>query len=109
MGPSRGHAIFDALNALAESPDVVRTRLVNGRDTLFIAACGLRWSGSQISFSTKNLTAIREEHTPSGAHRVHEQAFPDWVPRDVLLRAKGLSVDDAFAVLPACLRPSRAR
>jgi hypothetical protein len=29
-----GHAIFDALNSLAESPDVVRTRLVNGKVTL---------------------------------------------------------------------------
>src|SRR4029450_3916096 len=28
------HGIFDALSSLAESPDVVRTRLVNGKVTL---------------------------------------------------------------------------
>jgi len=33
-GHPAGHAIFDALNSLTESPDVVRTRLVNGKVTL---------------------------------------------------------------------------
>jgi hypothetical protein len=33
-GHPSSHAIFDAINALADSPDVVRTRLVNGKVTL---------------------------------------------------------------------------
>src|SRR4029453_6086827 len=33
-GHPAGHAILDALNSLADSPDVVRTRLVNRKVTL---------------------------------------------------------------------------
>ena len=33
-GHPSSHAIFNAINALADSPDVVRTRLVNGKVTL---------------------------------------------------------------------------
>src|SRR3954469_6222082 len=33
-GHRAGHAIFEAINALADSPDVVRLRLVNGKVTL---------------------------------------------------------------------------
>ena len=40
---------------------------------------------------------VQEEHTTSGAHRLCEQAFPDWVPNDVLQAAEDLSVDDALA------------
>ena len=48
-------------------------------------------------FPPTSLAAIQEEHTTSGAHRLCEQAFPDWVPNDVLQAAEDLSVDDALA------------
>lgn len=54
-------------------------------------------------FPPKALVAIREVHTTSGAHRVHEQTFPEWVPDDVLRVAAELSIDDAIAQLPALL------
>ncbi len=57
-------------------------------------------------FPPKNLAAIHEEHTTSGAHRVHEQAFPDWVPNDMLQAAEDLTVHDALAQLPGCPRSS---
>jgi len=50
------------------------------------------------------VAAIHEEHTSTGAHRVREQPFPDWVPSDVLEAAQDLSADDACAQLPECLR-----
>ena len=31
-------------------------------------------------FPAKSVAAIHEEHTSTGAHRVREQPFPDWVP-----------------------------
>ena len=42
----------------------------------------------------------------SGAHRVQAEAFPDWVPNDVLQAAKALSVEDALTELPAYFRRS---
>ena len=106
-GHPSSHAIFDAINALAESPDVVRTRLVDGKVTLIHRRV---WSALvRISdrFPIDRLAAIREEHTATGAHRVVQEDFPDWVPADVLRDAKALSEDAALARLPSCLRPPR--
>jgi hypothetical protein len=54
-------------------------------------------------FTPKQLAVLHEEHTASGAHRVVEQPFPDWVPADVTLAAAQLSIDEALAQLPPCL------
>ena len=53
----------------------------------------------------ERLAAIHSEHTASGAHRSFEVDYPSLGPgRDVLLDAASLSVEEAFANLPACLR-----
>ena len=85
-GHPASHAIFAAINTLADSPDVVRTRLVNGKVTLVHRRvwCALvRVAGH---FPIDRLAAIREEHTATGAHRVVTDDFPGWVPPDVLPR-----------------------
>jgi hypothetical protein len=103
-GHPRGNAIFDAINRLADSPDVVRTRLVNRKVTLVHRRVWPALVRVADRFPPEHLAAIREEHTSTGAHRVHEQAFPDWVPNDVRTAGKRLSVTEALAQLPACLR-----
>jgi hypothetical protein len=105
-GHPAGHAIFDAVNALAESPDVVRTRLVNGKVTLVHRRLWPALARVADRFPPKSVAAIHEEHTSTGTHRVREQPFPDWVPSDVLQTAQTLSTDDALAQLPPCLRHS---
>jgi hypothetical protein len=105
-GHPASHAIFDALNSLAASPDVVRTRLVNGKVTLVHRRLWPSLARVADRFPPERVAAIREEHTSSGAHRVRAEPFPDWVPRDVLEAAETLSADDALAQLPACLRRS---
>lgn len=105
-GHPASHAIFDALNSLAESPDVVRTRLVNGKVTLVHRRLWPALARLADRFPPKDMVAIHEEHTSTGAHRVHEQPFADWIPRDVLQAAQELSADDALAELPDCLRQS---
>ena len=102
--PASG-AIFVAINALADSPDVVRTRLVNGKVTLVHRRVWCALVRVADHFPVDRLAAIREEHTATGAHRVVEIDFPGWVPPDVLRAAHALSEDAAFAALPACLRP----
>ncbi len=105
-GHPAAHAIYDALNRLAESPNVARTRLVNGKVTLVHRRLWPALVRVADRFPAKSLVAIHEEHTSSGAHRVHERAFRDWVPADVLQAAEQLSVDEALAELPSCLRSS---
>ena len=58
-------SIFDALNQLAESPDVVRMRLVNGKVTLVHRRLWPALVRIADRFPAKNLTAIHEEHTAS--------------------------------------------
>jgi len=104
-GHPAGGAIFAALNVLAESPDVVRTRLVKGKVTLVHRRLWPALVRVADRFPPKALAALHEEHTDSGAHRVHEEAFPDWVPDDVVEAARALSEDEAWAELPELLRP----
>jgi hypothetical protein len=99
-----GHAIFDALNSPAESPDVVRTRLVNGKVTLVHRRLWPALARVADRFPPQSVAAIHEEHTNTGAHRVRAQPFPDWVPADALEAAQELSADDALAQLPECVR-----
>jgi hypothetical protein len=105
-GHPASSAIFEALNVLADSPDVVRTRLVNGKVTLIHRRLWPPLVRVADRFPAPNLAALHETHTPSGAHRVQEEAFPEWVPADVMRAAQDLSADDAQAELPAFLRSS---
>jgi hypothetical protein len=106
-GHPRGHAIFDMLGSLDESPDVVRLRLVNGKVTLVHRRVWPALARLSDRFTPKQLAALREQHTASGAHRVTEQPFPEWLPDDVARAAAELSVDDALALLPPSLQTMR--
>jgi hypothetical protein len=99
------HAIFAEINELAASPDVVRTRLLNGKVTLVHRRLWPALVCLAERFRAERLAAIVEEHTETGAHRVTEQPFPDWVPADARRAGVELSVDEALAMLPECLRP----
>lgn len=99
----KNHEIFDALNALDASPDVVRLRLLNGKVTLVHRRLWPALVRVADRFDAKQLAALREEHTSSGAHQVEEDPFPDWVPRDVQQSAAQLSIPDALAQLPAAV------
>ena len=55
-------------------------------------------------FPAERLAAVDEVHTASGAHRTVEVPFPEWIPAQELAAAALLSVDEALALLPPCLR-----
>ena len=94
------HAIFEVLNVLADSPDVVRTRLVNGKVTLIHRRLWPALVRLATRLPVERLAAIHEEHTASGAHRKREQPFPEWVPKDAMLAADHLSEAEAVSLLP---------
>ena len=98
----RSHEIFDALNELADSPDVVRLRLIGNKITLVHSRLWpalVRLSGR---LPAAALAAVDEEHTASGAHRTIEIPFPDWVPPEVIREAARLAEHEALAQLAAC-------
>ena len=101
------HAIFAAINVAADSPDVVRLRLVNGKITLVHRRV---WSAvvrvAEV-IPTERLASIEEQHTASGAHRKVETPFPAWVPTEVMAASALLTETEAFDALPDCVRPSR--
>jgi hypothetical protein len=97
------HAIFDGLNHLAESADVVRTRLIGGKVTLIHRRLWPAIVRLADRLPTERLAALHEQHTPSGAHRVSEEPFPEWVPEGMVQAAMLLSVPDAVGQLPAAV------
>jgi hypothetical protein len=100
----RSHAIFAEINELADSPDVVRMRLVNGKVTLVHRRVWPALVRVADRFPPERLAAIAEEHTATGAHRVTERPFPEWVPINARRAGAKLSVEEAMAMLPDCLR-----
>jgi hypothetical protein len=93
-----------ALNRVLSSPDVIATRLINGGITLIHRRLWPALVRVAERFPQERLAAVDEEHTASGAHRTIEIPFPGWVPADDITAAKLLTVDDALAQLPVCLR-----
>ena len=103
-GHRDGHRIYNELNALDDSPDVVRMRLIKGKITLVHKSVWPALARVTDSFSDTQLAVLHEEHTESGAHRVHEEAFADWLTDDIRAAAAGLTAEQAWAQLPECLR-----
>jgi hypothetical protein len=103
-GHASSHAIFDALNLVSSSPDVIRARLVNAKITLVHRRLWPALVRAADRFPAASLAAIHEEHTSSGAHRTSATPFPKWVATDVRRAAEGLTDEQALSQLPECLR-----
>jgi hypothetical protein len=103
-GHASGREIFAVLNRLRASGDVVATRLVEGKVTLVHRRIWPALVRVAERFPAERLAALDEHHTASGAHQTIEVAFPGWVPAEDIAAAELLSVDDALAQLPSCLR-----
>ena len=97
------HAIFEAINQVSSSSDVIRMRLVKGKVTLVHRRLWPALVRTADRFRVGSLAAVHEEHTSSGAHRTTETPFPDWVPAEVRRSAARLSEEQALSQLPDCL------
>ncbi len=103
-GHPAGKEIYAVLNELEDHPDLVSTRLINDKVTLLHSRVWPSVVRVSDVLGVERLAAIHSEHTASGAHHSFEAAYPSWVPAATLLDATSLSVEEAFANLPACLR-----
>jgi hypothetical protein len=108
-GHPQSHTIFEVINRVADSPDVVRLRLVKGKVTLVHRRLWPALARVAEGLPAAGLAALHEQHTESGAHRVVEQPFPEWLPADVVDAAAELSTDEAWARLPECVQGLRER
>jgi hypothetical protein len=103
-GHRAGTEIYAILNVLDDSPDLVSTRLINGKVTLLHRRIWPNIVRVAELLDVAALSAIHSEHTASGAHHNVEIEYPLWVPDEVVREAASLGIEDAFASLPECLR-----
>jgi predicted GIY-YIG superfamily endonuclease len=95
----KGRAIFRALSLVSESPDVLCFRLVAGKISFVHRRLWPALVRLADLLGRDRLAAIRQEHTPSGAHRNVVTPFPKWVPPDVRRAAAALREDEARELL----------
>jgi hypothetical protein len=106
-GHPLSHDIFAVINELAESPDVVRLRLIRTKVTLVHRRLWPALVRVSDRFPAAALAAIAEEHTASGGHRTVQIAFPGWVPPEVIRDAARLTEQEALRQLPAAVWEGR--
>jgi hypothetical protein len=104
-GHPAGKEIYAVLSELEDHRDLVSTRLINKKVTVLHARVWPSVVRVSDELGVERLAAIHSEHTASGAHHSFEVAYPSWVPAATMLEAASLSVTEAFANLPRCLRP----
>jgi len=97
----KGSEIFQALEAASDSRDVLCFRLVAGKITFVHRRLWAALVRLEDELGKKALTAIRQEHTATGAHRNVQTPFPRWVPAEVLKAAAKLTKQEARAELGA--------
>jgi hypothetical protein len=97
----RGSEIFQALEAVSDSPDVLCFRLVAGKITFVHRRLWAALVRLENEIGKESLTAIGQEHTATGAHRNVHTPFPRWVPAEVMKAAPKLTEDEARAELGA--------
>ena len=103
-GHPAGHRIFGVINQVRDSPEVVATRLIDGKVTLVHRRLWPALARIAERFAAARLAAIDEIHTDSRAHQSVEIPFPQWLPAEDRAAAALLTVDEALAQLPECLR-----
>lgn len=108
-GHAKGRIIFRAARAVAESPDVLVCKLVDGKVTFVHRRVWPALVKLAPRFRKAQLARVWEEHTESGAHSARQQAFPEWVPGDVVKDAEAISMAEAERVLSAVLTSSAPR
>mgnify|MGYP003576264121 FL=1 len=104
-GHPKGRAIFRATRAVRDSADVLVCRLLGGKITYVHRRLWPALVRLADRIGPPRLGAIREEHTPSGAHKLVTIAFPQWVPSEVRIAAEKLSEAEARRLCGDWLTP----
>ena len=98
-GHPRSHEVFRLTRAVRASDQVLVCRLIAGKVTFAHRELWPALVRLAERIGEPKLTLIREVHTSSGSHRVVETLFPEWVPSDVLAKARDLTAEEALGNL----------
>jgi hypothetical protein len=93
-GHPLSHTIYAVASALGDHPAILVCRLVDG--SFVHAKLWPALTRLAPELADWRITAVREEHTPSGAHQPIEIPFSDWVPSAATNAAAKLSREDAI-------------
>jgi hypothetical protein len=97
------HRIYAVFEELADSPDLLICRLVEGRVTFVHRRLWPALARLASEFQPDRICQVRQEHTPSGRHVNHEVPFPQWVPPEVMGEARALTEQQARDALRSVL------
>ena len=98
-GHPKGNQIFNALEGVTDSADILVCRLVGNKVTLVHKRVWPALVRAAKRFSPRQLAQVKQEHTASGHHINREIAFPKWVPSEIAKKAKTLSEETAVKML----------
>jgi hypothetical protein len=106
-GHPKAHAIFNALQEVRASPDILACRLVNGKVTLVHRRLWPALLAAQAKFPSSRTAVIEERHTSTGKHEVIETPLAEFVGDEVKAAAGRIEADEALRTLEA-VAPARA-
>ncbi|MEO5626884.1 MAG: hypothetical protein ABIQ70_12820 [Dokdonella sp.] len=92
-------AIFAAIRAVRDCSDVLVCRLVDGKISFVHARLWPALARLAKRFPADRLARIEEVHSPTGAHRVEEIPFPQWLAQETAAQAQQVSDEQARAAL----------
>ena len=95
----KAHSIHAATLEARDSGDILTCRVVRGKVTLIHKRLWPALVRIASHLPAERLASVREIHTPSGAHRVEETPYPEWVPSDVEKASQLLTRDKAIEAL----------
>ena len=98
-GHRRATEFFRLTRYIRAHPDVLVCRLVEGKITYVHRRLWPALARLAARIEPARLAAIREEHTASGAHRVHRTSFRKWAAVEVGAGATVLTEAQALAEL----------
>ncbi|MEO6688253.1 MAG: hypothetical protein ABIS07_08130 [Dokdonella sp.] len=92
-------SIFAATRAVRDCSDVLVCRLVDGKISFVHARLWPALARLANRFPAQRLARLKEIHSATGAHRVEEIPFPQWLPNETATQAQQLSDAQACAAL----------
>jgi len=99
-----GREIFTLTRTVRESPQILVCRIVDGKISFAHARVWPALARLAKKFPPERLARLHEVHSDSGAHRVDEIPFPDWLAPETTAAAKRMSEADARAALGSVLK-----
>lgn len=102
---SSSRTIYAAIQSVRDDPDVLVCRLVNGKVTYLHRRLWPALARLAPDLDGRHIAAIRELHTPSGAHQVEEVSFSDSISAAAMEASQQLTREEAIGQLGQWILP----